>query len=166
MKIRPLTGRTNPATARNAVVLAEPEGPISGMISPGSTERLNDSMTSMPTVGDANLVEHDAAGGPGGGHRLRQSCRRVCYRRRAGNYFRRRAYILKDRPGCHRLPVSWCQHATSCCNPLSTWSQSGAYTERRSSGRAVSCKFHPSAARPAEQEIPARSCSPALGRLG
>jgi hypothetical protein len=36
MRMRPATGRTNPATARNAVVLPEPDGSMIAMISPGS----------------------------------------------------------------------------------------------------------------------------------
>ncbi len=47
-KTRPAAGRTNPATARRAVVLPEPEGPRRAMTSPGSTVRSSRSRTTVP----------------------------------------------------------------------------------------------------------------------
>jgi hypothetical protein len=45
---RPAVGRTNPAIARKAVVLPEPDGPISAMISPGRTASVKSASTTLP----------------------------------------------------------------------------------------------------------------------
>src|SRR5689334_4377818 len=46
--MRPLVGWTNPATARSAVVLPEPDGPIRAMISPTRMSREKFSSTTRP----------------------------------------------------------------------------------------------------------------------
>src|SRR4029078_7312138 len=46
--MRPLVGLTNPATARSAVVLPEPDGPIRAMISPTRMSREKFSSTTRP----------------------------------------------------------------------------------------------------------------------
>src|SRR5271157_5283640 len=46
--MRPPAGRTKPATARRAVVLPEPDGPIMARISPAATSRVSGFNTTAP----------------------------------------------------------------------------------------------------------------------
>jgi hypothetical protein len=48
IRTRPAADRTNPATARSAVVLPEPDAPISAMISPGATSSVSLCRTVTP----------------------------------------------------------------------------------------------------------------------
>ena len=57
MRMRPEAGRTKPATARSAVVLPEPEGPIMARISPAATAMRQRLQHDSAAIGDADLVE-------------------------------------------------------------------------------------------------------------
>src|SRR5271166_2593718 len=62
--MRPAAGRTNPATARSAVVLPEPEGPIMARISPAATAMVSGFRTTAPryaTLTSSKLTSVPAA---------------------------------------------------------------------------------------------------------
>ncbi len=141
MRMRPATGRTNPATARSAVVLPQPDGPMIAMISPGSMSQCQRRQRHRSLVCDRHGVEADTAGLGCGGRR--DPCR--------GAQFRR------DRAGRHQVSFqSPCASAPRPPGGSSTPAASPASRSRHpASATGWSCSWHRSDARRRAPECPA-----------